>query len=143
VAAFSAWLATMLAVALVVTPTYGLGLMVAPVDAVVVGVVLRSDDSRSLAHRAGAAANLAFLVLALAVLSAAWGWTWPLRNTWGCPCPRPQRDPAHDASSASRQPSRDVWRNSSLLRPPSLTRWPTSSLTVDPAAAGPRWVYDH
>jgi hypothetical protein len=76
------WLATTLAVALVVTPTYGLGLMVAPLTLMWSWIALRRDDSRSLALRAGAAANVGFLVLALAVLTAAWGWTWPVRNTW-------------------------------------------------------------
>lgn len=77
------WLAIVLAAKLVVTPTYGLGLMIAPLTLVGSWVALRRDGARSLTVRVGAATNLVFLVLALAILTVAWGWAWAITISWG------------------------------------------------------------
>lgn len=73
------WVASLLAVILLVTPTYGIGLVLAPLTLIGTWVALASPVRASGAVQAGAAFNLLLLVVGLSLLTLAW-WpeAWPL-----------------------------------------------------------------
>jgi hypothetical protein len=73
------WVASLLALILLVTPTYGIGLVLAPLTLIGTWVALASPLRASRAVKAGAAFNLLLLVVGLSLLTLAW-WPegWPL-----------------------------------------------------------------
>jgi hypothetical protein len=73
------WVASLLAAILLVTPTYGIGVVLAPLTLIGTWVALASPVRASGAVQAGAAFNLVLLVVGLSLLTLAW-WpeAWPL-----------------------------------------------------------------
>jgi hypothetical protein len=73
------WVASLLAVILLVTPTYGIGLVLAPLTLIGTWVAMASPVRASGAVHAGAAFNLLLLVVGLSLLTlASWPEGWPL-----------------------------------------------------------------
>lgn len=68
------WLASLLAVVLLSTPTYGLGVAISPLTLIGSLTALRRCG-RSTATRAGVALNLFLVVAGLSGLTAVWGWS--------------------------------------------------------------------
>jgi hypothetical protein len=68
------WVASLLAAILLFTPTYGIGLVLAPLTLIGTWVALASPVRASGAVQAGAAFNLLLLVAGLSLLTLVW---WP------------------------------------------------------------------
>jgi hypothetical protein len=73
------WVAALLALVLLVTPTYGIGLVLAPLTLIGTWVALASPVRAPGGVRVGAACNLLLLIAGLSLLTLAW-WPegWPL-----------------------------------------------------------------
>ena len=68
------WVASLLAAILLFTPTYGIGLLLAPLTLIGTSVGLASPERASGTVQAGAAFNLLLLVAGLGLLTFVW---WP------------------------------------------------------------------
>jgi peptidoglycan/LPS O-acetylase OafA/YrhL len=71
------WLGTLLGGALLLTPTYGIGVVIAPLTLIGSWTALFPLARASPAVRVGAAFNLFIVVAALSLLTAIWGSSWP------------------------------------------------------------------
>jgi hypothetical protein len=76
------WLGSLAAVVLLVTPTYGIGVAVAPLTLIGSRIALLPATPGSRATRVGAALNLLVVVVGLSVLTAAWGSNGWLAAAW-------------------------------------------------------------
>jgi hypothetical protein len=77
------WLASLFAAVLLSTPTYGIGVAIAPLTLIGSWIALQHGTRNSTATRVGVALNLFLVVAGLSGLTVVWGLNGWLVTAWG------------------------------------------------------------